>query len=277
MAIITKPGSIAKGTPALITLNKAALKVLPAITDAYFQDDSNWKTVAIEYKNAEGQKKTVVFDATKASPVGQFKTSAKARGDFQVQSISIFDVDGGYFKIPRASLTTSELDIGFGASGNATAYRYVKLQIFEAFTSGTNTALASSVSLDELKLKYDGSAQSLVGLPVTGFSPSSGNFGTGVLNDGVLHTNNSGFWNVPASWQPQITVDLGSAKVVTDILMAPQGSDPDQVYNVPKKFEVFGSNDGVTFTSIKAIDQTSITVGAGAGEWKAGQYTSFSL
>ena len=114
MAILTnKPASISKGQSYSITLDKLSLKSDPAITDLYFKNDANWKTVSVDYKNSNGQKRKLVFHADQASPTDFFVSSAKARSDFQVQSITIYDKDNGVFRIPRAALTVAEFDLQF--------------------------------------------------------------------------------------------------------------------------------------------------------------------
>jgi hypothetical protein len=152
------------------------------------------------------------------------------------------------------------------------AYRYYKLKFMEGYNSIGNPVLSSTVSVTELRFKYDNLEQSLAGMTI------SANAGSIVpLTDGLMPVNNTGFWNVPIASNPEIIVDLGTSKTVTDILMAPQGSDPDQVYNSPKKFEVLGSADGVAYTSIKIFDLAAPVLGTAAGQWKAGNLTSFSI
>lgn len=270
MPILTK-ATVTKGSPANFTLDKTLLKALP--TDAYYQDDTNWKTVVMKFKSATGkQRSEVIFDATQASPVGKFLVSSKALNSFEIKEIIIYDFDKGRYVIPRSALTSSEFDLSLGAAGGTvtgTAYRYIKLKFFEAYNSIGNPANSNSVSITELQFKYDGSVQSLAGKTITN--------GTPALTNGLMPVDNSGYWNVNFAANPELIVDLGVAKVVTDILMAGQGSDPDQVFNIPKKFEVFGSNDDVTYTSIKAFNLTAPVLGTGPGEWKAGSLTSFSL
>jgi hypothetical protein len=115
MPILTKP-SVTKGTPAQFALSKSDLKNHPAITDVFFQNDANWKTVSIQYKNVEGQKKTLVFDAKQPSPVKNFLASEGARSDFQVQSVTIFDEDGGSYTIERSELNSADFDVIFASS-----------------------------------------------------------------------------------------------------------------------------------------------------------------
>jgi hypothetical protein len=166
------------------------------------------------------------------------------------------------------------------AAPAATAYRYYKLQLLESFAGAASgsTAIGTSVSMSELKLKFDGAVQSLSALPVTGYSPSLGAFSDGAIHDDLVGTANDKFMNWSVDFIPDFTVDLGSAKVVTDVLIAPQGDlGAGQVYNIPKKFIMFGSNDGTNFTVVKVINQSSWAYGQAAGQWYPGQFTSFSL
>jgi len=118
MSILTnKPATIIKGQSYTLNLNKVDLKSNSAITDSYFQDESNWLAVSIEYSNAQGQIKRVVFtNPSDANPEGTFSSSTKARGDFLVVSITIFDMDDSSFKIPRSSLIASELDLTYATA-----------------------------------------------------------------------------------------------------------------------------------------------------------------
>lgn len=118
MSILTKPASIAKNTAATFTLSKATLASNPAITDVYFQDTNNWKSVILVYQSSVGdQREILVFDATIASPTASFLVSEKARDIFQIKRIIIKDFDGGSFEIERSSLTTVEFDITLSAGG----------------------------------------------------------------------------------------------------------------------------------------------------------------
>lgn len=272
MSILTKP-SITKGTSATLTLDKASLAAI--ITNTNFQDTSSWKLVQLFYRSSTGnQKKTVNFDATEASPQASISFSLKAKDSFYIEKILVHDLDGDRCPIYRSSVATpSQLDIILSATApTGTAYRYIKIKFLESYSSIGNPSNSNSVSITELQFKYDGSVQSLAGKTITA------NAGSVVpLTDGLMPTTNSGFWNVNFAANPEFIVDVGTAKTVTDILMAPQGSDPDQVYNSPKKFEVLGSNDNVTYTSIKLFDLAAPVLGTGAGQWQAGHLTSFSL
>ena len=113
MSIITKPGSVEKGVSATFTLNKSELLALAYVqSDSYFNDSSNWSRVHVVFKSNPGKQYEVVeFDASQSSPQGHFLVSQKARNNFEVQHIEIFDFDGGFLQIPRSQLVVADFDI----------------------------------------------------------------------------------------------------------------------------------------------------------------------
>ena len=118
MAIITKP-TIAKGQANEFDLSKSDLAaVSKVVNDSYFSDQTNWSKVIVEYKSAEGnQHEMVIFDASEASPKGNFEVSEKAKDSWEVQSVKIMDFDGGYLKLNRGDLTVADFDIALGSVG----------------------------------------------------------------------------------------------------------------------------------------------------------------
>jgi hypothetical protein len=124
MAIITKPGSITKGTPATFTLNKSELLAVASVqADAYFSNSSNWNRVSVIYNSNPGSQYEIVeFNATGASPTGVFSVSDKARDIFEVQSVIIIDFDGGIFTVPRSELNTADFDIDLNPTPPSTTY-----------------------------------------------------------------------------------------------------------------------------------------------------------
>ena len=118
MAILTKP-TISKGQANEFDLSKSDLAaVSKVVNDSYFSDQTNWSKVIVEYKSAEGnQHEMVIFDASEASPKGNFEVSEKARDSWEVQSVKIMDFDGGYLKLGRGDLTVADFDIALGSVG----------------------------------------------------------------------------------------------------------------------------------------------------------------
>lgn len=115
MPILTKPGTLEKGTPASLTLNKTLLAAVSSVqNDDYFSDTTNWKFVKMLYRSSEGnQKYSAQFDCSQGSPTSSFITSEKARDIFEIQRIMIVDFDGGQFNVERNELNTSEFDLDY--------------------------------------------------------------------------------------------------------------------------------------------------------------------
>lgn len=110
MPIITKAGAPVKGSPTEFTLSKSDLLLL--ISDAYYSDDTNWKSVQLNYRSSVGNQSTAVkFDPAASPCVGNFAVSSRARDIFQIHEIVIKDFDGGTLRIPRADLTVAEFDV----------------------------------------------------------------------------------------------------------------------------------------------------------------------
>lgn len=124
MPIVTKSTkSFEKGTPVTYTLDKAALIAHANVAgDAYFVDSSNWEYVTVKMKSDIGlQGKYLRFDASLGSPADDFETTAKARETYEVESLVIYDFDGGTFVIKRADLVIAEFDIVENTVPTATA------------------------------------------------------------------------------------------------------------------------------------------------------------
>lgn len=113
MALVTRPLTFTKGEDAVYTLDKTELGLLPEVSgDGYFSIESNWRTVSVVMKSAAGnQTKVLVFDATDPSPTAAFFATLKARDDFEVDRLTIFDFDKGTLTIGRVDLPTAEFDI----------------------------------------------------------------------------------------------------------------------------------------------------------------------
>jgi len=105
MAIVTKPVTFEKGTPAIYTLNKTDLAAHATVAaDPYFSIQANWKIVSVVMKSDEGEQvKVLQFDASLANPTSVFLASTTSRDTFEVSRITILDHDG--------DLNTAEFDI----------------------------------------------------------------------------------------------------------------------------------------------------------------------
>jgi hypothetical protein len=109
MAILTKPGSISKGTSVDFTLNIEDLVVHPGITDAYYQDPSNLKRVVFFYESAVGnQTKRVRFEIQNGVLTGKFSSSPKVRDLFHLKTIFLYDFDGAFFALERPALSAED-------------------------------------------------------------------------------------------------------------------------------------------------------------------------
>jgi len=105
--------SIVKGVGATFTLDKAELLLVPSVAaDPYYNDQSNWKAVVLNYKSSTlTQPEDVGFDATQVSPTGIFNVVTQATDIFEIQSISIIDFQGGVFLVPRSELNVVDFDV----------------------------------------------------------------------------------------------------------------------------------------------------------------------
>lgn len=115
MAILTKPGSFTKGTPAALSISKSELAALGIVSgDPYFSDTANWSYVRLIYKSSVGnQRHSAKFDCAESTPASTFITSVKARDVFDIESISIVDFDGGFLSIPASALNAAEFQLDY--------------------------------------------------------------------------------------------------------------------------------------------------------------------
>jgi hypothetical protein len=113
--------NIQKGQDNTVTLSKVDLETIAAGLEQtpYFNDSNNWKQVKGIYITDTGkQVNELLFDATVATPEGNFNPTAEARDTWEIKGIIIFDFDGGFLRINRGDLTVAEFDIDLsGASG----------------------------------------------------------------------------------------------------------------------------------------------------------------
>lgn len=117
MTILTKPGSLTKGTPAALSISKSALAALGVVSgDAYFSDTANWSFVRIIYVSSVGnQRHSAKFDCSESTPASTFITSSRARDVFNVESIAIVDFDGGMLSVPASALNAAEFRLDYAA------------------------------------------------------------------------------------------------------------------------------------------------------------------
>lgn len=116
MPIITSVpalNAILQDTTAVMTLDKSELALVTSVAaDPFFSVTANWKSVILNYLSTIGNEPpTVYFDATQASPTGNFLVVAPGQFVFEIQSINIVDFNGGIFTVQRAELTVVDFDI----------------------------------------------------------------------------------------------------------------------------------------------------------------------
>jgi len=118
MPIITKPSPLEKDATGVFSLDKTALALHPiVVASSHFSSPNVWDKIIVKYKSETlGQFESIEFDATIASPEGQFFVSETAEDIFEVEKITIIDKDGAILLIPRAELTIAEFDIDFSVS-----------------------------------------------------------------------------------------------------------------------------------------------------------------
>lgn len=271
--MLTKP-SLSKGAVLSFTLNRA--NVLSLMTGDY-ADPTKVLAIILHYKSRIGSQITMIpFDGKVSSPTGTTIFPADARDNFDLSKIEIQYAMNEVKLLTRSQLsapTLLELDLSFGgatgggASGSR-AFQVYRIKMLEAFAQSGSPSLSSSVSLTELQFKYDDVDQSLVGKTMFAIL-GGGNVSNSQLTNGIIPTNNTGYVNGNIAAGYEITVDLGSRKVLQDIIMGPQGDVT--CYNMPKKFEVYGADylNG-TYT---LIDTVNVAVEA----WIAGQMTRVTV
>jgi hypothetical protein len=116
MPIITKPSPLEKNATGVFSLDKTALALHPiVVASSHFSSPNVWDKIIVKYKSETlGQFESIEFDASLASPEGQFFVSETAEDIFEIEKITIIDKDGAILLIPRAELTVAEFDIDFG-------------------------------------------------------------------------------------------------------------------------------------------------------------------
>jgi hypothetical protein len=115
MPIITKPSPLEKNATGVFSLDKTALALHPiVVASSHFSSPNVWDKIIVKYKSETlGQFESIEFDASLASPEGQFFVSETAEDIFEIEKITIIDKDGAILLIPRAELTVAEFDIDF--------------------------------------------------------------------------------------------------------------------------------------------------------------------
>lgn len=219
MAIITKPSGMEKGTEYDFTLNITDLLAHASVSaDAYFSNQANWDKVVLDYDSAEGnQPEVLVFENVDSgdSDTASFGVHALARDSFEIQSVTIMDMQGGYLKIERDALTVADFDVDFSAApsggGGSISSFTASPDSNPGFTFENNVLTRSVGGGWDLAIKSDQSASGDFSVEVTivdydhhffgmGYDPiAAGTHGNtpeyGVYTDGndLKETNGSSF------------------------------------------------------------------------------------
>lgn len=116
MGLIVKPNEIIKGISNEIKINKQELaNNIPEAN--FFKNENVWKKIMLTYKTVESkQVQHIIFGTTEDSEgflLSNFFVTTNGNNNWQVNSLTIFDFDGGYFKLQRNDLIEidSTLDI----------------------------------------------------------------------------------------------------------------------------------------------------------------------
>jgi hypothetical protein len=192
MPIITKPSPLEKDATGIFSLDKTALALHPTVVaSAHFSSPNVWDKIIVKYKSETlGQFESVEFDATLASPEGQFFVSATAEDIFEVEKITIIDKDGAILLIPRANLTVAQFDIDFSPPPFAGTYLTYELNTVGATLNATGGVSGGS-SNDDVYVKDSSGA--------TGDFTYEWKFNWSSINPsnvivGVTGTYGSGLW-----------------------------------------------------------------------------------
>jgi hypothetical protein len=142
MAYITpSPLAPTKGTPLSVKFTKSLLQgdaSFQAAADAFFSDSTNWKSVEIVMKSTTGsQTETMIFDCDNLDDevFTDFLISDKSRDIWEVQTVIVFDFDGGHLTLSVSAGQVNPTDFNFDVSSPPSYYE-------EDFS--TNTGMQSS-------------------------------------------------------------------------------------------------------------------------------------
>jgi hypothetical protein len=141
---MSKPSVVRKNATSVFSIDKSELVLHPkVVASAHFSNTEAWDKVIIKYKSLTlGQFESIEFDATLASPEGQFFVSETAEDIFEVEKITIIDKDGAILLIPRAELTVAEFDIDFAAVANP--IDYITWDLLSGYQAGSLVISPSS-------------------------------------------------------------------------------------------------------------------------------------
>ena len=264
-------------------MGKDALKSISKVSsDAVFSNEANWRMVNFVFKHNSSSRRLVSsfrsnFDSSKKT---KLKTNMKIGDGFQLHKIIISKSDRSHLVVKRSEIAdASGFDFNLLADGpsaptppatpSLTAYQYIKLVFKEAWVATNGAAVTSDMTVSEIRMKWDDTAQSLTSLTPTTNIPLF----YGTLLDIVNNVSAGGDYPGWASLvsEPFLLFNLGQQRTVQEILIAPQYGNASVSHNMPKKFDILGSNNGSDFTLISAVNQSN------TDSWISGQYNVFDL
>lgn len=122
MALLSFSPAPAKGQVATVTLDKSYLLSMQAvaISDEYYTDPLNIKTVTVIYESEPGkQRYKLTFDFSSASPTAQLDLPDQARNNIFFKTLVLHDYENDKLKLSREQIVLSDesivdLDISFG-------------------------------------------------------------------------------------------------------------------------------------------------------------------
>ena len=117
MALLTGISSITKGTIATVTLSKSDLLAIPDIASNPDFSADKIKEVKVVYMSAR-QRKELVFDFSQASPTDTILFSVRSHDLFDIDSITVFDVNAGHLKVSQAQIPSLTINLSSGSGGS---------------------------------------------------------------------------------------------------------------------------------------------------------------
>lgn len=272
-------------------MNKDQVKTISKVaSDAFYSNESNWHMVSFVYKNGSNNKRlTPSFKSFEDTKVSKLRYGMMSGDVMQLHKIIISKSNRQHLVIKRSEIDgASAFDFtlansstaaawsgnsggsGSGGSGGVTtpSYSYFKIfsnAAFESMGTGSSGATSTYLKLSDVKFKVNGS-------PVAPISADSAN-STGYSSWNSLYqvidsSSASLAYCDNMHLGAGIIFGMASAISPSDILITPSGQGC-----VPKNLTIYGSNDGVNFTEIKAYASLSNDT----GDWTAGSPRTISL
>lgn len=116
-SFIIAPSTIEKGSLNRYTLVKSVLLQEPIVQQSsYFSDESNINLVVVKFKSTEGnQSNFLYFYAKSENSYSYFDPSDRARNQWEIEYVLLFDFDRGSLRLDRSNVDLSQFDINFNS------------------------------------------------------------------------------------------------------------------------------------------------------------------